>query len=782
MLLANADNVFKLRNIFLTWGLSLSQRSMDKGRDGDHIEGASSENDIEIMPDSYHQQRLFRRRLTPGNGGLGRRSDRPFGVLSLLIALLLGCLTTIVNAQTGSDPGEEPDPYGYDVAVIIDNRKALGTASTREAAKEDVKAITDMLDRHLFADHIIQLERPKLATICDLFGGCPEEAGQPWPSLISQVTHPKKSRLYVYYLGPARLEGLERQLLFENGTRPYTVGWLHKQLEKTGSKSGLVLMETSFASRPLPCISEHPALIGQTMATISRNYKKLFEGRSLPPHLAELSATVPAQAPHCDRYELAEDEVKRPLFTKFVLKGIVEGEADQEPFGDRDGTIKLGELTKYLQDRIGRAVQFQWGREQHVWLAGSETRPIAKVEPREATFKEKKEPEEPSAQPEQPTKSELPKVEKKPETTRPDGDNKPTPTKKVHICDVNQQAEGCRKFCAENSGDFRCPFIGVTLSANRPVDADSPCAHNDARADCAANDQSWCHRAGETVGPGASGLIEAVGANPAGVCAWATQDESDLEDSILWQVFAPIGWRLIRPFVRPSLGCLLACGKPDSQLSASIDGIEGAPAAPIETSRSRPEEPPDSAEAMSAPIVPPLRTDFEREICDDTLPPYIGLPRWMPGTLLISEALRLDAECRPERLLSFGMPPPVTLVNAPDVPKPTYVPPPPFAMPPPIVLPPIQETVAAQPEFDPTVSQIRWLQSALMIGNYNPGPIDGAIGNRTKAAIRSWRHNQSSDKKGLDDPDGELTEDEFRSIVTEYGELFDQVHPGAPLY
>ena len=41
---------------------------------------------------------------------------------------------------------------------------------------------------------------------------------------------------------------------------------------------------------------------------------------------------------------------------------------------------------------------------------------------------------------------------------------------------------------------------------------------------------------------------------------------------------------------------------------------------------------------------------FNREICDqleEPLPPYIGLPRWMPGTLIISEALRASYGCAP---------------------------------------------------------------------------------------------------------------------------------------
>jgi hypothetical protein len=81
------------------------------------------------------------------------------------------------------------------------------------------------------------------------------------------------------------------------------------------------------------------------------------------------------------------------------------------------------------------------------------------------------------------------------------------------------------------------------------------------------------------------------------------------------------------------------------------------------------------------------------------------------------------------------------------------------------------------PPFRPTVGQTRWLQSALTLGNHDPGPIDGVIGHQTETAIQSWRR-----ERGAGTLIGDLTRTEFIEIVTEFGDLFDQVQPGAPIY
>lgn len=755
---------------------------MDKGRDTGHREGPPFENDLEVMPDSDQQQAPLWRRKTPKTGGFWRL-ERSIRLLTLLVAFLLPCLALAASTtpEGNGKNKKKTDPNGHDIAVVIDNRDIAGSSS----AKEDVKALTEMLDRHMFADHIVRLERPSFAVICDIFGGCPDEAGQTWPSLIDQITDRGRSRLYVYYLGPGRIEGRERQFLFESGPgreSPYAVGWLHKQLEKTGPKSALVIMETSFSPRPLPCASEDPELIDEAMTTVRRNYARLMAGRSLPRGLAELSAAMPAEVPHCDRYELTSDDVKRPLFTKFLLNGVVEGLADKEPFGDEDGTIELGELAAFTHEKIKRAVQFQWGRTQNVWRVGPGSRALARVEARASTFKEKKVRATKSEPKEKPPEKKI-EVRAKPDVDVPDVDP-PDPIEKgkkapdLHVCDQDQQGEACIDFCTENPDDFRCPFIGVSVCQGQPVSNACPCVQDDPRPDC-SNTGTWCRWSSAELSQGTESVIAAVGGSPDDACQWATRNESDIESGPLWDLFAPIGWRLIRPLVRLSFACMLNCQGRARQVTASL--------ASDELSSLEPALAPEPVSLETAPRDQPLkpidrppRTAFAEEICDQSQPPYIGLPRWMPGTLMISETLRFFSDCGPPPdpvRFARGLPAPVALLEAPSLPEARYEPPPPFGMPPPIKLPPVQPTAVVLPPFEPTVSEIRWLQSALMLGNHNPGSIDGAIGAETNAAVRSWR--KDNDVERLE---GDLTEDEFIRIVRQFGEKFDQVVPDMPLY
>ena len=198
------------------------------------------------------------------------------------------------------------------------------------------------------------------------------------------------------------------------------------------------------------------------------------------------------------------------------------------------------------------------------------------------------------------------------------------------------------------------------------------------------------------------------------------------------------------------------------------------------------------------------------------LPPYIGLPRWMPGTLLISEALRASYGCLPPPR-EPELPTPIAVaIEAPEALE-TQAPavaaadrelsrwPPSTAAIDPLPLGADQESgdidsgtgivdstptstdgPTEQPEdlpeemlsiekaFDLTVSKVRWLQSALTVDNRHPGPIDGIIGAKTEKAIRSWRRDNERENRT-----GPLTEPEFREIIRKFGERFGQIEERA---
>ncbi|MGI9502640.1 MAG: peptidoglycan-binding domain-containing protein, partial [Geminicoccaceae bacterium] len=221
-----------------------------------------------------------------------------------------------------------------------------------------------------------------------------------------------------------------------------------------------------------------------------------------------------------------------------------------------------------------------------------------------------------------------------------------------------------------------------------------------------------------------------------------------------------------------------------------------------------------SIEAPAEPTVDP-RTfgPFKREICDQMhapLPPYIGLPRWMPGTLIISESLRLGYGCPPPASPPSLPMPLVHVLETPAEPDPAGpsddlrinaltadgrlarwsslaadvdLPPAAEALEPAGVEPATEradesrEADGEQPDeetFFKTVSRIRWLQSALTLENYHPGPIDGVMGEKTMEAVRAWRRDNDQA-----DPLGDLTEKEFWDIIETFVSRFGQLREPA---
>lgn len=742
------------------------------------------------MPDIQHQLAQLRHRMVSKAKRFSALNDACQILLMLLVLGLSGpVLADSTPIQDRAEAAKKADPNGYDIAIIIDNREIALTHS----ANEDLQAIKNMMDRHMFADHFITLQNPTLAVICDIFGGCPNEAKEVWPSLIKQVANRQKSRLFVYYLGPARIEGQERQWLFrsQNKTSPrptesYAIGWLHRQLEKAAPRSALVLMETSFAPRPLPCNSEDPLLIDATMETVKRNYHALMKGRSLPEGHAELSATLPIQAPHCDRFELTSDGIERPLFTKYVLKGIVDGEADKEPFGDEDGAIDLGELAAYTNSRIKRAVQFQWGREQTVWQVGAYGHRLARVEPRASTLDVQK-PDRPSKPANKPPPDKATKRVDKELKQEPKALCERNPEAKgCHVCEQNPGGDGCWDFCQTNPDSFHCALV----CTDQEVSEACPCTENDPRSAC---NVSWCQWSAAELGPSTVDLLEMFDVRREEACRWATGEEEE-DPNLFWQLFTPIIGRLLWPQIEPMATCTLNCNGLPARIGQSTSA---EPTSPAETEPLS-IEPSEPAEIISIATDQEIgvdeqrssepKTAFHLEVCDEfeePLPPYIALPRWMPGTLMISEALRSIWGCQPPVITAEK-----TFKRAPyfarGLPPPTWTVPPRFSTPGPVPLPkfrrfamppPVALEGPTYPPFKPTVSQVRWLQSALTLGNFNPGPIDGSTGGQTDQALKRWR---GANLEG--NVIGSLTKPEFDKIIQEFGHLFDQIEPNASLY
>ena len=563
----------------------------------------------------------------------------------------------------------------------------------------------------------------------------------------------------------------------------------------------------------------------------------------------ELGATTPVQPPHCDRFDQVLHDVQQPLFTKYLLKAIVEGEADKEPFGDEDRLIDLGELADYLDDRIKRAARFQWGRLQNVRAVGPRGKALAALDGRRLSPENRDVMERRNRPPER-DDIQQPGIAlslASPETggglagTVPGKReaacrDDPTATG-CHPCVIDPGGKACAEHCLENEGANLCtPNLsssteesaglkaGVSENGQKKGDV-IPIESKTGRplADEAGERSAACRWVVDNIAPYAATLVQRTRGSTQSSCSWAI-DRSEVDLGPFAQIFTPIAWRLGRESAQDAVSCLLDCdstadaaGATSTAADKTSVGEEGAatveenePAAPQQIGR---------RQALQIMVDPRSLGAFNREICDDLgepLPPYIGLPRWMPGTLMISEALRATYGClpppkEPELPTPFAVaieapealetqatavasadrelsrwPPSTAGVDplplgadqeAGDIdsdarivdPTPTSTDRPteqPESLP--------EEMLPIEKEFDRTVSKVRWLQSALTVDNRHPGPIDGIIGAKTEKAIRSWRRDNKREKRT-----GPLTEPEFQEIIRKFGERFDQIEERA---
>ena len=335
----------------------------------------------------------------------------------------------------------------------------------------------------------------------------------------------------------------------------------------------------------------------------------------------------------------------------------------------------------------------------------------------------------------------------------------------------------------------------------------------------------------------ASTLVQRISGDTETPCGWATEP-AEPELGPFAQIFTPIAWRLGRPLVQDALSCVLDCrGLAPAAMTTPAPAIDAEMAGPR-----LPQPGPDPMEPPQPAVDPRSLGPLQREICDrlrEPLPSYIGLPRWMPGTLIISEALRSHYDCPPPGP-EPELPAPVAVaIVAPDIPDapemerapivsdaspsedvsaespltsndplatwPPYAEDVPYAAdvnvpreesgaaagggpttpsavdrdvadatPPPSDIAADPLSFAEEQPFDGSVSQVRWLQSALTVDSRDPGPIDGQIGRKTMEAVQSWRQDN-----GRPNWTGALTETEFQAIIEQFGDRFDQIQPRA---
>ena len=604
----------------------------------------------------------------------------------------------------------------------------------------------------------------------------------------------------------------------------FPVDWLHQALDAAAPGSAVLMLDASFGPRPLPCAGDDPHLIEDTLFRDRRDYQRVA-GVDLPrADNVELSATTSLEPRLCDRFDQVLDGIERPLFTKYLIRGVVERKADLPPFGDDDGLIELGELTDYLDDNLKRAARFQWGRLQNVRAVGPRGRVLASVAPRKLSplnaevVKRRNRPEEPSDE-----EKEEGEEDREARATKRDVGNereevKILPDDQTQDCSESNRSGLCAEDLTAGTENVLNPPNAAPPGRASVVAVASP--ENEQREDMppARERTAACRWVAGKIAPYASVLVQRISGDTGPSCAWAA-DRSEVKLGPIAQIFTPIAWRLGRSTAQDAMLCLLDCDHSTTPIERDPSDRAGA----------APEPAVAATEPRREPVDPRTLSAFNRQICDQLekpVPPYIGIPRWMPGTLIISEALRLGQGCPPPPPepalpvpLAIALEAPIE-IEAP-APSPDRRPAviatedrlarrPPYAVG--IDMPPMErekspmegdelpigggvsppetgvdiETADSTPfpeddieaelaspfeaPFAPSVSKVRWLQSALTVDNRNPGPIDGVIGKQTEDAVQSWRRDN-----GRTDRTGELTEIEFQEIIRAFGERFDQI-------
>ncbi|MGI9507802.1 MAG: peptidoglycan-binding protein [Geminicoccaceae bacterium] len=680
-------------------------------------------------------------------------------LIAAFFALMSSLWPLSANAQTEKAPPENEHPF--DIGIIIDSRPLPTDEKARAllepSFKADVDALFDMLDRQMYIENVMVFERPTIEVICDVFG-CPEEIEpvNPFPPLIWQITREAETRLVVYFIGNGLLEGLKRKLLFKRvaGSPPgdvvaLDVEWLHAMLENAGPDKAILMLDADFAPRNLPCASEDPRLINDTLLRVRKNYQRIMREHWNRTDNFELSATTPVQPAHCDRFDLVRDGARHSMFTKFLLEGIGEGAADR----DQDGLVDLGEIEAFLDDRIKRAARFQWGRLQNVRAVGSDSQPLASVEKREIG-------DEPSkavawrAQSDQREGAQAEvRKEKVPETGKDEGPGASEPknggSPKNGQDDPNDPSED------GPGSDFQGP--GLTTNTDPGSEQDPPDGTDDEKpgGDEPSERSAACDWVADSIGPFTTTLVSRLRGDVVASCTWAT-DRSEPELGPFAEIFTPVIWRVGRSKAQDAVACLLDCGggTPADADDGEDSGKGEDPGLP--TPEAIAIAPHGEATLTAETDQSPAKPDTDVETADRRLgsgPPSrasVGLSADKAKTSPAGAGSTSGSETADATSPAVGGD---GIVGGADAKG---------------------ETASAEGGFEATTGEVRWLQMALTVDNRDPGPIDGVLGEKTREAVRSWRRKHAPTRTG------DVTEKDFQEIIEAFGQRFGQLPDPAP--
>ena len=251
-----------------------------------------------------------------------------------------------------------------DVAVIIGNanyKKFGASIPNVTPAYADADAFSRFAREGLGIreGNIIHLRDATQAQMIRLFGTAKYPQGQ-----LHDWVKRNRSRVYLYFSGhgaPGQEEGnylvpsdADSGRLALNG---FPVEHLYQNLAELDARSVTVVLEACFSG-----MAQESNLVTHASPIFVQR-----KSTAIPKGITVIAAGGPSQIASW------EQDRSHGLFTKYYLHAV-SGEADEHPYGNKDGEVQLNEIHSYLQDTLTYWARRYYGREQVAQIHPGEER------------------------------------------------------------------------------------------------------------------------------------------------------------------------------------------------------------------------------------------------------------------------------------------------------------------------------------------------------------------------------------------------------------------------
>ena len=254
----------------------------------------------------------------------------------------------------------------YGVAIIIGNRDYRRYHSDTpdvSYAHNDAEAMKTYVTRTLGypESRVIMIKDATSAKVTETFG----TRGHAREGRLARFVREGKSDVFVYYSGhgvPCKeKENYGRGFLLPVDADParvnltgYALETLYGVLAQLKARSVVVILESCFSG------GSHA---GTLFPKASFPMLRITTPRQNLENGAVLTATGPSEIASWDA------DARLGLFTRYLLEGV-SGEADKQDYGDDNGRVTVGEIKRYLQDKVSNQANLHHNRDQHPQVYG----------------------------------------------------------------------------------------------------------------------------------------------------------------------------------------------------------------------------------------------------------------------------------------------------------------------------------------------------------------------------------------------------------------------------